>query len=232
VHARVALAACVVAILAVAESVLMTTSSPPGARAALQQAAARTASFDSGRIIFTQRSEPRAGEPGFVGRDEVRFDSGHWESISRWRLVSSEGRTVRLGAETSLEVDGGGFDRDDSRPGARFVPLGGPWGDGDFRKSSSIGSAPNTTLHTPGTGRPGSRNSIPVESVRCRLLDRDQNELAWTSTQLHARLAGAGDWSIRVRRSRRTERCAGRRSGSRPKGTRMSRCRSGAARRS
>jgi hypothetical protein len=59
---RVALAACVVAILAVASSVLLRTSSPPGARAALQQAAARTASFDSGRIIFTsrQRPDPRA----------------------------------------------------------------------------------------------------------------------------------------------------------------------------
>jgi hypothetical protein len=60
VLARVALAACVVAILAVAASVLLTTRSPPGARAALQRAAARTASFDSGRIIFTQGSEPRA----------------------------------------------------------------------------------------------------------------------------------------------------------------------------
>jgi hypothetical protein len=139
---RVALAVCVVAILAVAVSDFLTTSSPPGARAALQQAAARTASFDSGRIIFTSRSEPRAGEPGYVGRDDVRFDGGDFESVSRWRVVSRGGRTVRLGAETSLEVDGRGYTRDDSRPAAGFVPLGGPWGDGDFRKKliDQIGS--------------------------------------------------------------------------------------------
>jgi hypothetical protein len=130
----VALAVCVVAVLAGAASVLLTTSSPPGAGAALRQAAARTASFDSGRIIFTSRSAPRGGEPGYVSRDELRFDDGDFESVSRWGVVSRGGRTVSLGADTSLEIDGRGYSRDDSRPGAGFVPLGGPWGDGDFRK--------------------------------------------------------------------------------------------------
>jgi hypothetical protein len=139
VLARVALAACVAALLAVAASVLLTTSSPSGARAALRQAAARTASFDSGRIVFTSRFEPRAREPGSVSRDEVRFDGGDFESVSRWRLVSPGGRSVSLGADTAWEVDGRGYSRDDSRPGARVVPLGGPWGDGDFRKARRAG---------------------------------------------------------------------------------------------
>jgi hypothetical protein len=134
VLARAALAACVVAMLAVAASVLLTTSSPPGARAALQQAAARTASFDSGRIIFTSRFEPGAPEPGSICRHEVRFDGRDFESVSRCRVVSPGGRTVSQSADTGWEIDGRGYTRDDSRPGARVVPLGGPWGDGDFRK--------------------------------------------------------------------------------------------------
>jgi hypothetical protein len=134
VLARVALAACVVAILAVAASLLLRTSSPPDARAALGQAAARMASFDSGRIIFTSRFEPRAPEPASVCRHEVRFDGRDFESVSRCRLVFPGGRTVSQGPDTGWEVDGRGYERDDSRPGARVVPLGGPWGDGDFRK--------------------------------------------------------------------------------------------------
>jgi hypothetical protein len=123
--ARVALAACVVAILAVAASVLLTTNSPPNARAALQQAAARTASFDSGRVIYTSRFEPRAPEPGSVARLEVRFDDdGDLEGVMRSRRVFPGGRTVSMGAETFRDVDGRGYGRDDSRPGAGWVPEG------------------------------------------------------------------------------------------------------------
>jgi hypothetical protein len=125
VLARVALAACVVAILAVAASVLLTTSSPPNARAALQQAAARTASFDSGRVIYTYRAEPRGREPGYVARLEVRFDDdGDLEGVLRSRRVFPGGRTVSMGAETFRDVDGRGYSRDDSRPGAGWVPEG------------------------------------------------------------------------------------------------------------
>jgi hypothetical protein len=124
VLARVALAACVVAILAVAASVLLTTNSPPNARAALQQAAVRTASFDSGRVIYTSRFEPQVREAGYVARLEVRFDDGDLEGVLRSRRVLPGGRTVSFSAETFWDVDGRSYRRDDSRPGAGWVPEG------------------------------------------------------------------------------------------------------------
>jgi hypothetical protein len=126
VLARVALGACVVAILAVAASVLLTTTnSPPDARAALQQAAARTAAFDSGRVIYTSRAEPRGREPGFVARAEVRFDDdGDLEGVLRSRRVFPGGQTVSFAAETFRDVDGRAYSRDDSRPGEGWVPNG------------------------------------------------------------------------------------------------------------
>jgi len=116
---RLALAGGAVAALAVAAVIVGTTGSPSDARAVLRDAAARTAAIESGRVIWTQRWNVPSKRLRGAYREEIRFDGEDLESVVRGRDVN-RGRTY-LARSTFREVDGVGYTRDDSRPGARFV---------------------------------------------------------------------------------------------------------------
>jgi hypothetical protein len=121
--AAFALAVVVVVVLAVAPR------SAPDARAALEQAAERTAAVESGRVIWTQRADPPGPVRGF-DRSEVRFTGGDLEWTHRGWAVSPDGE--RHGSRSTYrEIGDDGYYRDDTTPGARFERME-PSAESDF----------------------------------------------------------------------------------------------------
>ena len=105
-----AIAIVVVVVLAVAPR------SAPDARAALQRAAERTASVESGRVIWTMRADPPGPMRGW-DRSEVRFTGGDLEWTNRGRSVSPDGErftsrtTYREIGDDAYVLEGGRFER-------------------------------------------------------------------------------------------------------------------------
>jgi hypothetical protein len=110
--AAFALALLVVVVLAVAPR------SAPDARAALERAAERTASVESGRVIWTQRAD-LPGPMRAFDRSEVRFTGGDLELTSRGWSVSPEGERYSS-RMTYREIGDDGYVRDDAKPDAGF----------------------------------------------------------------------------------------------------------------
>jgi hypothetical protein len=119
----VALVAAAVA-AAVGAVVVLSSLPPTSARAALQEAVARTRAVASGRIVRTVEIRPPATRESSIERHVVRFDAdGDLEWVERARLELDEGWTVTV-HRTFREIHGQGWTRDDTKPGARFEALG------------------------------------------------------------------------------------------------------------
>jgi hypothetical protein len=114
---RLALAAAA-ATVAAAVLVVALTRSPTDARAALAEAAARTAGVESGRVVWTMRSDP-PGPARFSAHAEVRFQGGDLEWVSRGVAVLEDGRTERTGS-AYREIGDDAYARSGAKPGARF----------------------------------------------------------------------------------------------------------------
>jgi hypothetical protein len=114
---RLVLAGAVAAIAA-ALLVVVVVRSPTDARAALEAAAARTAAIESGRVVWTIRSDP-PGPVWVVGRAEIRFQGGDLAYVSSGEIVLEDGRRERTGS-AYREIGDDAYARDDTKPGARF----------------------------------------------------------------------------------------------------------------
>jgi hypothetical protein len=116
---RLAPALATAAVAAAAAVVLLPTGASDDARAALQQAAERTAAIESGRVIWTLRADP-PGPVRSADRSDIHFSGGDLEWRARGHIVLEDGRRTET-ALTYREIGDDGYVRDDSEPGAEFT---------------------------------------------------------------------------------------------------------------
>lgn len=120
---RVALALATVATAAAATVVVTTTTSPTDARAALLQAAERTANIDSGRAAWTLEADRPEGYRASI-RNEIRFSGDDSELVSRGTETLPDGRTLRSDL-TIRRIDGIAYQREGDGAFTRIGPVSG-----------------------------------------------------------------------------------------------------------
>lgn len=94
---------------------------PVDARAVVATAAAKTAAFDSGRVTWSTIAGN--GEYRVRATNVLRFDGDRFEIVSRADEVLPSGER-RSHASTFRMLEGRGYSRDDTKPGAPFEDLG------------------------------------------------------------------------------------------------------------